>query len=1020
MSAAGAAAAGGKMEDPTYGDHVPTTPEVDRLVRVFQINLSGAENITSACFEHVYSLARGEGWAQVVPHLQDVMTLVDAFGRSLLHRAIDDKEWELTKHLTRELRDFTIVDQNGDTALHRAACSNNLELIDELLRRIDIHVTNREGFTPLHVAIVERQTEAMERLIERGASITRKVNYQGIPNVSPLALVGLMGNQECFEILLKKVDFNTAKTQIGNFLHLLIHFHQNPLLEHVLTEHRSNCSPMLSDPNDEDYTPLALAAFLDNIEAVTLLHRARPEQIAGKNSEGRTPIHIAAKKGSMAMVEHLWRLGANIRAEDDHQKRPKALAPPAIKPLIALLMHQSASACNQAPQFHIRSPQNLVFKGGGPKGIAYIGALRVLQEAGALGEVYRVAGTSAGAINSALFAVGFTIDEIEHLLATTDLLSWFDCAPEIKGLLEELGVLEGRALEAKALFGALVRRSATVSNAQRALMVVCRGLAKGSIVKEAFSATRETVRDSVSTLWNTTGLCEGKVFKDWIEARIEEKTKIAHCTFGELRGLIESGRPLKHLHVFATCLGPPQEIARISSEDSEWDNVVISSSIRASMSIPGAFVPAILDIKVSGRISSWTARGVFGDGGMLNNCPVDAFDERQYVDVGAAQEARRLPVFNARTLALSLYSPGGDQVTQSEPNNLGELLMRIVGTYQHAEDLIRDRNPSNACRIINISNEGVGLLDFNLSPEKKALLVASGRSATRAFLRLEEDTPEEDSGGAAAAASAAGAAPDPRPVERPTFWPAASTGAATAGGDAPTNVPTAQASPLPPTTGGDNNEVRSNIGAGLGHAGAGVVLVGVGILSGGTVPLAAAAAGGVVQGVAASRNFMKAYWAAGDPAQSPHSGAPSSLDDSAGASGGAAAAAASPPPTYPDYKAFPTIYGYEKPPIAAQLLYSEGCQLAEQGNYQAAMHKYREALVKIKAHHGADHLNVGLCLMKLGDCQVKLNDPQGLLKMRRANTIILSHTSVLQNSRLVDSVLRFTDQLVDCVNPDAN
>jgi NTE family protein len=46
--------------------------------------------------------------------------------------------------------------------------------------------------------------------------------------------------------------------------------------------------------------------------------------------------------------------------------------------------------------------KNLVFEGGGVKGIAYVGALDVLESKGILNDIERIGGTSAGAINAIL------------------------------------------------------------------------------------------------------------------------------------------------------------------------------------------------------------------------------------------------------------------------------------------------------------------------------------------------------------------------------------------------------------------------------------------------------------------------------------------------------------------------------------------------------------------------------------------------------------------------------------------
>ena len=50
--------------------------------------------------------------------------------------------------------------------------------------------------------------------------------------------------------------------------------------------------------------------------------------------------------------------------------------------------------------------RNLVMEGGGIRGIAYGGALAELEQRGVLAGIRRVGGTSAGAIQAALLAVG--------------------------------------------------------------------------------------------------------------------------------------------------------------------------------------------------------------------------------------------------------------------------------------------------------------------------------------------------------------------------------------------------------------------------------------------------------------------------------------------------------------------------------------------------------------------------------------------------------------------------------------
>lgn len=70
--------------------------------------------------------------------------------------------------------------------------------------------------------------------------------------------------------------------------------------------------------------------------------------------------------------------------------------------------------------------ENLVFEGGGVKGVAYAGALDVLDAAGGLAGVERVAGTSAGSITALLVALGYTPAEVESIVLGLDFRMFED------------------------------------------------------------------------------------------------------------------------------------------------------------------------------------------------------------------------------------------------------------------------------------------------------------------------------------------------------------------------------------------------------------------------------------------------------------------------------------------------------------------------------------------------------------------------------------------------------------------
>jgi NTE family protein len=69
---------------------------------------------------------------------------------------------------------------------------------------------------------------------------------------------------------------------------------------------------------------------------------------------------------------------------------------------------------------------NLVLQGGGVKGIAYVGALEVLDDLQLLDKIENVAGTSAGAITACLVALRYSAAEIKSIVFDLDFNSFED------------------------------------------------------------------------------------------------------------------------------------------------------------------------------------------------------------------------------------------------------------------------------------------------------------------------------------------------------------------------------------------------------------------------------------------------------------------------------------------------------------------------------------------------------------------------------------------------------------------
>ena len=85
--------------------------------------------------------------------------------------------------------------------------------------------------------------------------------------------------------------------------------------------------------------------------------------------------------------------------------------------------------------------KNLVFEGGGTRGIAYLGAMEVLKRKGILKNIKRIGGTSAGAINALLLGLNYSNDELKEILMDLDFKKFLDDSP---GFIRDIGRLKSK------------------------------------------------------------------------------------------------------------------------------------------------------------------------------------------------------------------------------------------------------------------------------------------------------------------------------------------------------------------------------------------------------------------------------------------------------------------------------------------------------------------------------------------------------------------------------------------------
>lgn len=642
---------------------------------------------------------------------EQLRILTDVKGRSILMGAIEKGEEKLSEELIKRNITVQTKDSQGNSALHLASKFGSLKSTHSLLKKLQINEQNEKGRTPLIVAIKYGRNEIVRSLFENGAIVDFTFDYKGL-KLTPLAFAAIRGEIECIRYLSENFQIGKHQVNGASLLHLVIQFHQNHVLRYLLENQYEQCVSYLESVDEKGNTPFAKAVIIDNREALEILNQYKVNQ-ESKNHENYRPIHLAALF-QPHLIPVLVYLGCDLKAFGGMESKPAHLLidqscyPEEYNYCCNLLTHEIKFE-HSSPQFGNRPPQNLVFKGGGPKGIAYLGALEVLESKKILSYIKRVGGTSAGAINSALLACGYGVKETRQLLEDKNLLDFID-HPRLKK---------------------------TIKNHPPKFVAAAR-LFLDQIWKKLRTHPRDFLAFPFHNIYDSikdfTGFCEGNDFSNWMEEKIREKTKIPFCTFGKLRKLASADTSFKQLHVFLTDLsGSRPKIVRVHSEDTKWDNVTIASAVRASMSIPFVYNPVVLQVEKEGQIVSDPSYGIFVDGGLINNLPIEAFDTRKYT-CNAISDVDQ-PEFNKRTLGFTLYTPKNEIEKPKNIDTLKDLVKGIVSVYRGAEEIIREQTSYNKARIIEISNKGVGMLDFDLSDEKKKELILAGKEATEAFFK---------------------------------------------------------------------------------------------------------------------------------------------------------------------------------------------------------------------------------------------------------------------------------------------
>ena len=348
-----------------------------------------------------------------------------------------------------------------------------------------------------------------------------------------------------------------------------------------------------------------------------------------------------------------------------------------------IITDNTSDTCN-TKKYHFK---NLVFEGGGVKGIAYVGALNKLHEEGILQNIERVAGTSAGAMVAVLVGVGFTAKEISEVLWDIKFQNFLD---------------------------------------------------------SSWGVIRNTNR-----LLSEYGWYKGEFFRDLMAGYIERKTENSEITFKELETRRKNGEPFMDIHLIGADLTTGYSIV-FNSKNTPHVKIADAARISMSIPLFFAAVKGVQGndhFYVDGGLLDNYAIKVFDQSNLIqtkNNRRKTEYYEKineQLRTKNAESKAKVIEyVYNKETLGFRLDAKedinlflNQDEAPKKEIKNFFSYTKALVTAlidFQNNAHLHSD----DWQRTVYIDTLGVNSIDFKLSDKTKQALVDSGYNYTKAYL----------------------------------------------------------------------------------------------------------------------------------------------------------------------------------------------------------------------------------------------------------------------------------------------
>ncbi|RDD44631.1 Transient receptor potential cation channel subfamily A member 1 [Trichoplax sp. H2] len=346
---------------PLIHDRCPPSIEKGNIMKY---DLIGINKAFTYSIHHDVINGNIDGCREKVQAKSSCVNSQDTFGKTALHYAIETEASNIVTYLLESNCNLNIGDNNGVTALHTAVKVGNLSLVQILLAEesINVNCVDNQGMAPLHLAAVTNKELICSELLTANAIVF----IEDDDHMTPVAYAAKNGYGDLLRMFFSHVkskgwevdellyDCGSPKTTL---LHLAVQGSSLPAVKLLLRNNANVSSKRDSDGN----TPVHVAAACGSLAIIRcLIGNTEVENNASSkdeshenikinlgveviNSEGATPLHEAAKFGHDVIVKYLISCGIDVNDIDIKKKTPLMVAAESgSMTTVKLLLEQSA------------------------------------------------------------------------------------------------------------------------------------------------------------------------------------------------------------------------------------------------------------------------------------------------------------------------------------------------------------------------------------------------------------------------------------------------------------------------------------------------------------------------------------------------------------------------------------------------------------------------------------------------------------------------------------------------------